>query len=79
MTPIDEQLATPPDVVQIRDVSKRFTVRKDSSIKERIVTLGRAGRRHRQDFWALRDVSLAIRAAARSGSSATTARARALS
>lgn len=51
-----------PDVVRISNVSKRFVVRKDSSIKERIVTLGRAGRRHRQDFWALRDVSLAIQA-----------------
>ena len=43
-------------------VSKRFTVRKDSSLKERVVTLGRAGRRHRQDFWALSDVSLDIHA-----------------
>lgn len=51
-----------PVVVRIDDVSKRFTVRKDSSIKERIVTLGRAGRRHRQDFWALRGVSLDIHA-----------------
>ncbi|WP_342000941.1 ABC transporter ATP-binding protein [Microbacterium sp. LWH7-1.2] len=57
------RITTPaPDVVRIRNVSKRFTVRKDSSIKERIVTLGRAGRAHRQDFWALRDVSLEIHA-----------------
>lgn len=49
-----------PDVVRVEGVSKRFTVRKDSSIKERIVTLGRAGRRHREDFWALTDVSLNI-------------------
>jgi ABC-2 type transport system ATP-binding protein len=47
-----------PDVVVLDEVSKRFTVRKDSSLKERVVTLGRAGRRHRQDFWALSDVSL---------------------
>ena len=47
------QVQSPPEVVQIRDVSKRFTIRKDTSIKERIVTLGRAGRAHRQDFWAL--------------------------
>lgn len=49
-----------PEVARIRNVSKRFTIRKDSSIKERVVTLGRAGRRHREDFWALRDVSLDI-------------------
>ena len=55
-----ENLAAAPEVVRIEGVSKRFTIRKDSSIKERIVTLGRAGRRHRQDFWALRDVSLDI-------------------
>jgi len=51
-----------PEVVRITNVSKRFTVRKDSSIKERIVTFGRAGRKHRQDFWALRGVSLDIHA-----------------
>jgi ABC-2 type transport system ATP-binding protein len=57
-----EQIRVRPEVVQIRDVSKRFTIRKDTSIKERIVTLGRAGRAHRQDFWALRDVTLDIHA-----------------
>lgn len=51
-----------PEVIRVDRVSKRFTVRKDSSLKERIVTLGRAGRRHREDFWALSDVSLAIHA-----------------
>jgi len=51
-----------PVVVSIKDVSKKFTIRKDNSLKERIVTLGRAGRRHSEDFWALRDVNLDIRA-----------------
>lgn len=51
-----------PVVVDVTDVSKRFTVRKDSSLKERIVTLGKAGRRHREDYWALNDVSVQIRA-----------------
>ncbi|GAA3630064.1 hypothetical protein GCM10022200_10920 [Microbacterium awajiense] len=54
--------APPPEVIELVDVSKRFIVRKDSSIKERIVTLGRAGRRHRQEFWALRELSLDIHA-----------------
>lgn len=51
-----------PEVVRVSKVSKRFTVRKDSSLKERVVTLGRAGRQHRQDFWGLSDVSLVINA-----------------
>lgn len=51
-----------PDVIRLEAISKRFVVRRDSSIKERIVTLGRAGRRHKKDFWALRDVSVPIRA-----------------
>lgn len=51
-----------PEVIRVRAVSKRFTVRKDSSLKERIVTLGRAGRRHKEDFWALSDVDLDIHA-----------------
>lgn len=56
-------IATPrPEVIRMVGVSKRFTVRKDSSLKERVVTLGRAGRRHRSDFWALSDVSLDIHA-----------------
>lgn len=49
-----------PVVAKVESVSKRFTIRKDSSFKERIVTLGRAGRRHRQDFWALDGVSVDI-------------------
>ncbi|MFT4260668.1 ABC transporter ATP-binding protein [Microbacterium sp.] len=52
----------PPQVITVNSVSKRFTVRKDTSLKERMVTLGRAGRQHRQDFWALNDVSFDIRA-----------------
>ena len=51
-----------PEVIRVSNVSKRFTVRKDSSLKERVVTLGRAGRQHRQDFWGLSDVSLGINA-----------------
>jgi len=51
-----------PDVIVIDQVRKRFTVRKDNTIRERIVTLGRAGRKHRQDFWALDGVTTTIKA-----------------
>jgi ABC-2 type transport system ATP-binding protein len=56
----DSPFRDAPDVVTVRNVSKRFTIRKDNSLKERMVTLGRAGRRHSEDFWALKDVSLDI-------------------
>lgn len=61
-TPDNLNDGTRPAVVEIRDVSKRFVVRKDNSLKERLVTLGRAGRRHSEDFWALTGVSTTIRA-----------------
>jgi ABC-2 type transport system ATP-binding protein len=51
-----------PEIVRLESVSKRFILRKDKSLKERIVTLGRSGRRYREDFWALREVSLSIAA-----------------
>ena len=53
---------TPPIVIEADAVSKKFSVRRDTSLKERIVTLGRAGRRHRQDYWALSDISVDIHA-----------------
>lgn len=62
MTEIQSPPAPRPEVVSLSKVSKRFTVRKDSSLKERVVTLGRSGRMHKQDFWALSDVTLDIRA-----------------
>lgn len=49
----------PPVVVRVQDVSKRFVIRKDKSLKERIVNFGR-GRQHRDDFWALRNVGFEI-------------------
>lgn len=51
-----------PVVVRVSDVSKRFVIRKDNSLKERLVTFGRIGRRHREEFWALRNVNLTINA-----------------
>jgi ABC-2 type transport system ATP-binding protein len=56
----DVEFADAPTVVSVKNVSKRFVIRRDNSLKERIVTLGRAGRRHSEDFWALKDVTLDI-------------------
>jgi ABC-2 type transport system ATP-binding protein len=58
----DTVVGTPLEVVRVADASKRFVVRRDNSLKERIVTLGRAGRHHREDFWALRDVNISVKA-----------------
>ena len=54
--------ATGPDVVVIDDVSKTFTLRKDNSLKERVVTLGRRGREHQETFQSLKNVSFSIAA-----------------
>jgi len=67
MTTADTDLqsaATPaaPPVIRLDGVSKRFVIRKDNSLKERLVTLGRAGKRHREDFWALRGLSAELHA-----------------
>jgi ABC-2 type transport system ATP-binding protein len=48
-----------PAVIQVENLSKRFVIRKDKSIKERIVNAA-LSRRHREDFWALRDIDLSI-------------------
>ncbi|GAA3874310.1 hypothetical protein GCM10022381_16400 [Leifsonia kafniensis] len=65
MTQIDTAASTTttsPDVVVVDNVSKRFVLRKDNSLKERLVTFGRSGRRHREEFWALKEVSTTIQA-----------------
>lgn len=46
-------------VISVRDVSKRFNIRKDKSLKERLVNAGRS-KQHAEEFWALRDVSIDI-------------------
>ena len=50
---------TNPTLVSVSDVSKRFVLHKDKSLKERLVNF-RSSRRHRDDFWALRDIDLEI-------------------
>lgn len=50
-----------PVLVDVEHVRKRFVIRKDNSLKERLVAFGR-GRRHREEFWALDDVNLKVRA-----------------
>jgi len=46
-------------VVKVSGASKRFVIRKEKSLKERLVNLGRSNQ-HKDDFWALRDIDLEI-------------------
>jgi ABC-2 type transport system ATP-binding protein len=46
-------------VIEIKDLSKRFVIRKDKSLKERMVN-ARRSKLHKDDFYALRDVNLTI-------------------
>lgn len=55
------QLENTPIVVKVSKVSKRFIIRKDKSIKERLVNFGRS-RRFKEDFWALRSLDIEIAA-----------------
>ena len=48
-----------PTVIEIENVSKRFTIRKDNSLKERMLA-SRRGSKHSSQFLALSDVSLSI-------------------
>ena len=53
-------------VVRVSDVSKRFVIRKEKSLKERVVNASRS-RKHREEFWALRNVDLDITAGSTTG------------
>lgn len=48
-----------PTVVKTESVSKRFIIHKDKSLKERVLH-PRRSRKHRDDFWALQNVSIEI-------------------
>jgi len=51
-----------PIVVRVDGVTKHFIVRKDNTLKERVVHLGRRGRSHRQEYTAVDGVSFEIQA-----------------
>lgn len=46
-------------IIRIENVSKRFVIRKEKSLKERVVNFGRSNL-HKDDFWALQEVDLEI-------------------
>ena len=46
-------------VIRVSNASKRFVIRKEKSLKERLVNLGRSNQ-HKDDFWALKDIDLEI-------------------
>ena len=46
-------------VIEIAGVSKHFAIRKEKSLKERLVNFGRSNL-HRESFWALQDLDLTI-------------------
>lgn len=50
---------TGPVIAEISDISKRFVVRKEKSVKDRLVNF-RNSNKFKQDFWALRDVSTTL-------------------
>jgi ABC-2 type transport system ATP-binding protein len=49
-----------PEIVRITDVSKKFVLHTDKSLKERVLNRRRDRARDREDFWALRQVDLSI-------------------
>lgn len=48
-------------IVRVKDVSKRFVIRKDKSVKERLLNFKRSAE-HKEDFWALKNIDLEIKA-----------------
>jgi ABC-2 type transport system ATP-binding protein len=54
-------LNDPAVAIRVSDVSKRFVIRKEKSLKERLVNFGRSNL-HKQDFFALSNVTVDIEA-----------------
>jgi ABC-2 type transport system ATP-binding protein len=54
-------MTTDSTIVEVSHVTKRFVLRKEKSLKERLVNFGRSNL-HKEDFFALRDVNLTIEA-----------------
>ncbi len=52
---------TQPVVIRASNISKRFVIHKEKSLKERVVNFRRSNK-HKEDFWALKDVSFEIAA-----------------
>lgn len=50
-----------PTLISATGISKRFVIRKDKSLKERIVNMRRSNK-HKEDFYALKDVDFELRA-----------------
>ena len=50
-----------PTVIRVIGASKRFVIRKEKSLKERLVNFGRS-KAHKDDFWALQNIDLDIHA-----------------
>jgi len=52
-------LQEPPVVIRITGLTKRFILRKEKNLKDRLVNLGRSNK-HKDDFYALLDINLEI-------------------
>lgn len=50
-----------PDVLVVENVSKKFIIHKDKSLKERLVNAARSNQ-FREEYWALKDINLRIKA-----------------
>lgn len=52
-------MTQPATIISVNDVSKRFILHKDKSVKERILNFS-SSKAYREDFWALKGISLDI-------------------